>query len=596
MKRLDKSTVIATVTALLCLIATETFAQTLWGNSNYGYGASRSEMGAMRVMMMVVSVGFGFGLGWFMSPQGKELRQILMFAVAAILILFGIFNNGYLGWSAASIVSVVGFFIALGHWISTALKSLGEVPTTFGSSRWATPEDLSKKKVFGPSGIRLGTTHNGQFEQDISYKGDSHMVTVAPTRTGKGTCAIIPNLLTYEGSTVVIDPKGENAMITAKTRQDMGQAVHIVAPWDIVQVEGIETARFNPLDWLEVGDVDITENAMLLADALVIPEGGGEKFWQEEAKALLQGFILYVATDKNETGKRHLGRVRDLLLLDGADLQELFQLMMQSTHHIVASTGARCQQKEEKLLASVIASAQAETHFLDSARIRESLSASDFKFEDLKADPMSIYLVLPADRLHPFARWLRLLIQQAITVNARNIAEKPEKPVLFILDEMAALGRLSMIEQAYGLMAGFGIQLWGIIQDFNQLERLYGKGWQSFVSNSGMINYFGSTDRMTAEYFSALCGETTVWNLSSAISKAFGTSSGSGGAGSSTSITTTDTRGASQRKLAYPDELMRMHAGKQLVFIDNMHPLIATKTPWFEDNTLKYKGVNLHDA
>ncbi|PHS21245.1 MAG: hypothetical protein COA84_15960 [Robiginitomaculum sp.] len=209
---------------------------------------------------------------------------------------------------------------------------------------------------------------------------------------------------------------------------------------------------------------------------------------------------------------------------------------------------------------------------------------------------MTIYLVLPADRLHPFARWLRLLIQQAITVNARNIAEKPENPVLFILDEMAALGKLSMIEQAYGLMAGFGIQLWGIVQDFSQLESLYGKGWQSFVANTGMINYFGSTDRMTAEYFSALCGETTVWNLSSAISKAFGTSSGSGGAGSSTSITTTDTRGASQRKLAYPDELMRMHENKQLVFIDNMHPMIATKTPWFEDKTLKHKGVNLHDA
>ena len=101
---------------------------------------------------------------------------------------------------------------------------------------------------------------------------------------------------------------------------------------------------------------------------------------------------------------------------------------------------------------------------------------------------------------------------------------------------------------------------------------------------------------MTAEYFSALCGETTVWNLSSAISKAFGTNSGNGGAGSSSSTTTTDTRGASQRKLAYPDELMRMHENKQLVFIDNMNPLIATKTPWFEDETLKYKGINLHDA
>jgi len=100
---------------------------------------------------------------------------------------------------------------------------------------------------------------------------------------------------------------------------------------------------------------------------------------------------------------------------------------------------------------------------------------------------------------------------------------------------------------------------------------------------------------MTAEYFSALCGETTVWNFSSAISKAVGTSTGSGGMSSSDSTTETDTRAASQRKLAYPDELMRMHEDKQLVFIDNMYPLIATKTPWFADSDLKTKGVNLHD-
>ena len=139
------------------------------------------------------------------------------------------------------------------------------------------------------------------------------------------------------------------------------------------------------------------------------------------------------------------------------------------------------------------------------------------------------------------------------------------------------------------------MQLWSFVQDLSQLERLYGKGWQSFIANTGMINYFGSTDRMTAEYFSALCGETTVWNFSSALSRAIGTSSGSGGLSSSETVTQSDTRAASQRKLAYPDELMRMHAKKQLVFIDNMYPMIVTKTPWFEDGDLKAKGVNLHD-
>ncbi|TNE42958.1 MAG: type IV secretory system conjugative DNA transfer family protein, partial [Sphingomonadales bacterium] len=236
----------------------------------------------------------------------------------------------------------------------------------------------------------------------------------------------------------------------------------------------------------------------------------------------------------------------------------------------------------------------AETHFLDSAALRESLSVSDFTFETLKSEPTSIYLVLPADRLHPFANWLRLMIQQAITVNARNVADQPEHPVLFVLDEMAALGRLPIIEQAYGLMAGFGMQLLGVVQDLSQLERHYGKGWQSFIANAGVVSYFGSSDRMTAEYFSAMCGETTVWTLSSALSRAIGHSSGTGGVTSSDTLTTSDTRAATQRKLAYPDELMRLHEDKMLVFVENMPPIIAFKRRWYETRELAERGVNLH--
>ena len=221
------------------------------------------------------------------------------------------------------------------------------------------------------------------------------------------------------------------------------------------------------------------------------------------------------------------------------------------------------------------------------------MNTSAFKFEELKEKSMTIYLVLPADRLNTFGRWLRLLVQQAITVNARNIETKPEKSVLFILDEFASLGRLNMVEQAFGLMAGYGIQLWAIVQDFNQLERIYDKGWQSFVANAGMINYLGSSDKMTAEYFSSLCGETTVWNINTAISRAIGSSSGQGGGSASTTDTSSDTHAASQRKLAYPDELMRMAKGHQIVFIENLPPLRAAKVAWFDDEELKEMGVNL---
>ena len=431
------------------------------GNNNYYYGPSALELGLIRTMMMLISIGCGFALGWFMSPQARELRRLIFGVIAVIAVMIAMLSNSPLGWSLTMIVSIVGFFVGLGFWLGQTLRKLSEVPNTFGSSQWANAKELNANGLFAKGGIRLGTAFDGERQSEISYHGDRHALVVAPTRSGKGTTQIIPNLLNHKGSIMVIDPKGENALITAKARQDMGQKVMVVDPWQIASVEGLQTARFNPLDWLVLGDADISENAMLLADAIIVKTGDKEAFWDQMAVGYLQGAILYVATDEHEAGQRHLPRVRDLMMLDGDDLKALFERMLESPHHVVASTGARMLQMDEKLLSNVMASVQSHTQFLDSPRLRENLSASDFRFEDLKAEEMSVYLVIPADRLQAFSPWLRLLVQQAITVNARNIAEKPEKPILFILDEMAALGRLTMVEQAYGLMAGLGCSSMG---------------------------------------------------------------------------------------------------------------------------------------
>ncbi len=543
---------------------------------------------AIQITAIGLSGLAGYALGWFFSDQAARFRLYIGLAVFGLMTLLALGDRGPLGMTMIGLLCLGAFAFALALWLAGAVKAFVKKPTTFGSAEWATLPYLLEEGLVGEEGVRLGRFETADDDVPLHYSGDRHLLTIAPTRSGKGTTAIIPNLLTYRGSVLVIDPKGENAMITAAQRAAMGQSVHVVDPWNIVG--GDRVARFNPLDWLALGDIDLTENAMLLADALIVPDGEGDKFWVEEAKALLQGLILYVATDPRETETRTLSRVRDLLLLDGEDMKLSFQRMLDSDHHIVASTGARCVQKEERLLANVIASAQAQTHFLDSARLRENLAASDFRFEDLKAERMTIYLVLPADRLKPFNRWLRLLIQQAITVNARNIDVTPEKPVLFILDELPALGQLTMVEQAYGLMAGFGMQLWGIAQDLGLLKKIYGEGgYETLISNSGAIQYFGSRDRLTAEYFSAMCGVTTVWNISNAIARAFG----SGGGGSTSSTTSTQTTSEVQRKLAFPDELMRMAAGRQLVLVENHHPIMGHKRRWFDDPALASLGRNL---
>lgn len=507
-------------------------------------------------------------------------------ALLGVLLLYFIFlpvvGTGMVFFTGAA--AVVGG-IALGMWWFG--KEGVSLPETFGTSRWAKLKDLTDAGLTGEEGFRLGTFREGKEEAIIRYAGSRHLLTVAPTRAGKGVAAIVPNLLTYRGSALVIDPKGENALITAKRRVALGQAVHLLDPWNIAAGKlGMKPARFNPLDMLRPDDPDLVENANLIADALVVSSGGAnDRFWDDEARAMIVGLILWVVTAPHEEGKRTLGRVRDLLVLEPKELFGVFGRMIESAHPVVESSGTRAMQKEEKVFSNVLATAQSHTNMLDSPRIRESLSGSDLSFADLKAKPSTVFLILPADRLDTYGRWLRLLVQQAILVNARNIEAAPARPILFLLDEMAALGRLTMVEQAFGLMAGFGMQLWGIVQDLSQLRRLYGDGWETFIGNSGVLQYFGSRDRMTAEYFSALCGVATVWNISTAVSSAMG-----GGSRESESRTTAN----AQRSLAYPDELMTLRQERQLLFVENGYPILADKTPWFADPALKGLGNDLH--
>jgi type IV secretion system protein VirD4 len=561
----------------------------------------------IRVVIDVVTALIGLGIGAFFSPLLRPFRRIA-FPVALVAgLLFAWFGPPPLADALAYLLAILLFFVAIGYGLRLGVKATlagKDDPTSFGSAKWATEVYLRAHGLFAQAGFLLGTFATAGGRTPLFYTGARHLLTVAPTRSGKGVAAIIPNLLTYEGSVFIIDPKGENALVTACRRghgdakraiPGLGQSVFLLDPWNIAANElDIPPARFNPLDWITADDPDAAENAFLLADALV-PEGaeGEGRFWDDEAKALLTGIILYVATSDKEADNRHLGRVRDILLLDDDGFKAVLQTMYNEPLPVISSTAARTAGKEVKLRSNVIATVQSHTHFLDSPRIRESLSTSDFSFEDLKTKPTTVYLILPADRLKTFDRWLRLLIQQAITVNARNILVKPKKPVLFLLDEMASLGRLSMVEQAYGLMAGFGMQLWGIVQDLSQLERIYGDGWQTFISNSGVIQYFGSRDKITAEYFSTLCGVTTIrlFSFAYAIGHVFGSSNS--GSSSSESSTHTTNSNESQRQLAYPDELMVLKDDAQIIFVENLDPISGVKVRWYEDAQLRTLGVNL---
>lgn len=187
-----------------------------------------------------------------------------------------------------------------------------------------------------------------------------------------------------------------------------------------------------------------------------------------------------------------------------------------------------------------------------------------------------MFLCLPPDRLDTYARWLRLLVAQAVTDMARSPA-RPERPVLFLLDEFAALGRLEPVERAMGLMAGYGLQLWPILQDMHQLRALYGERAGTFLSNAGVIQTFGVNDHATADMLSRTIGDTTLEYDTVSTSRGIGW--GENRAGPSESVSTHVTA----RRLVTPDEIMRMPADTLLLLRQGERPLWAGKVRYYAE-------------
>ena len=189
---------------------------------------------------------------------------------------------------------------------------------------------------------------------------------------------------------------------------------------------------------------------------------------------------------------------------------------------------------------------------------------------------MTIYLVLPPERLRTHGRLLRLLISVAIdTINKMPV--KPEPSCLFMLDEMGALGRLDTLLDAFGLLAGSGTQVHAIFQDASQIQGLYGNRWSTFVANSAVIQALGGTrDLQTAEMISKLCGVSTVEQVTyeSAVRR-------QELLGDPDYFTREDM--LASRPLITPDEVMTLHPVVQVLVLANAHPATCYKAPYFLD-------------
>ncbi|ARE41326.1 Conjugal transfer coupling protein TraG [Rhodovulum sp. P5] len=408
---------------------------------------------------------------------------------------------------------------------------------------------------------------------------------VAPTRGGKAVSGAVPRLLDHPGSAVVLDVKGgELALITARYRQDvLGQNVVMIDPYDAVSSRlGVDPVRLNPVRSIDLDGDEAFDEAMLLSDAMTIGERGGEAFWTDEAATLIAGLSLFQV----QTG----GTLHDLradLNRDREGFDALLEEMQASPYELVRSAAARMMNKAEKERSGVISTAQRNTHFLESAKLSASLSASDFNLQDLGRNT-TLYIVLPVRRLHSARRWLRLLIALLIHAIA-NLPERPEPPVLFLLEEMAALERLGIVERSFGLMAGLGLQMLAVVQDFSQLRDLYGERWQTFIANAASVQCFGTNDSFTARYLSELSGQTTVERLTYESAEIRASLLGD-----------PDYRGAGDavhaRPLIRPEELMALHPATQFIKLAAAHPVVAFRPAYFLDARYRNaRGMPLFD-
>jgi type IV secretion system protein VirD4 len=349
----------------------------------------------------------------------------------------------------------------------------------------------------------------------VGIHDDRHLTTIAGSRSGKGRSAIIPNLLTYGGSVLTIDPKGENASVTARYRaQGLKQNVCVLDPFQITSASCAPyRRRFNPLAiLLRLESPTVIEDAGLIADALVVPGGGDDTHWDESAKAFIEGLLLHVATSSQfKDEDRNLVTMARLLGGDSMPVSELLQEMLtnESLDNRIVAAARAMQEKADKELASVLSTARKNLRFVQYDSMRDVLSGHDFELEDLKQGNMSVYLVLPAMRMGTCSQWLRLFINLALAATESSPV-KPKIPTLMILDEFAVLGRMQELERAIGQIAGLGLRIWTILQDLGQLKALYKDRWETFLGNSGVIQCFGNVDHFTSEWISKYLDKTTI--------------------------------------------------------------------------------------
>lgn len=451
--------------------------------------------------------------------------------------------------------------------------------TTFGSAEFLKPWVASRKGMFRKDGLLLGDWTGNL---PVYYRGAGHALTVAPTGYGKGVATIVPNLLQHP-FIFLIDPGGENTAIAARAWRSKGYAFSCLNPWSMHASTpwSLPSHSINPLNILDPQSESFVSDADLLSDMIITRTGkeqGSSLFFKNEAQSGVRAMLMHIMTC--EPPERHtLTTLREYIASGSTAFADLIASMKanKAVNGAISREAEQMERREANApeeFSAVFSTMKEDTNFLEDPVMQRALAVSTVDLAELKGfrggeqlPGAVLSVVIPLEYIVTHAAYSRLVIGCAIWMMQR--APIARSRVLFLIDEFPALKRIDRIAGGLATLRKHRVWLWPIIQNIGQLKELYGSNWQTFMSNAGLKIFMGAGDLETAQYVSEICGEATTF------------------------VKTKTAHGESvspaARRLTTIEEVMHGRSNQQIVFVDNLKPLLLRKTPYWERPRLRGK-------
>jgi len=389
-----------------------------------------------------------------------------------------------------------------------------------GSARWATCWEQLRHGALTGEGVILG---KGAFGRLLRFSSDGMIMVFAAMGAGKGLGIVIPALLAYTGSMLVTDPKGENYDITHRKRREYGK-VRMLNPADLAHSD-----RYNPMDIIRRGTPMEADDAASLAALMVKPDAR-ESHWDDKAISLLKALILHTLSEPAPS--RTLANVRRLSIgspeLFKATLTEIADESPSLAAREIAagfltSAGGNDGSFSTEF-SSILSNVQKATEPWSSGSPGGQLSqSSTFDLSELTTETVTLYLCVDEDLLATYERWLRVMVGCTLKTLTRAKTKLPKRKVVLLLDEVAILGRLDVLERQSGILRAYctPVLIW---QSLNQITKIYGEDAKAFLANASARVFFGTNDNDTAHYVATMVGQTTTYSHSTSNSATFNTS------------------------------------------------------------------------